>query len=177
MSVVGADVRRIHLKVDVEHVRPAMGDRPEGEGKLLVLACLVDRRRLDCVDRQGVEPAAVEDELGLTEPLPRGDVKASLVQKPSPTREGAEIEKWAAATVPVEVSGRCPNTLSSASTGTTQTTAKRPRLIQTSLSRCFRSRSRRRTIESGIPDTLLLSTAATGAKRVLRGAASRRPAA
>ena len=88
MSVVGADVRRIHLKVDVEHVGPATGDRPEVEGKLPVLACLVDRRRLDCVDRQGVEPAAVEDELGLSELPLGGDAKASLVEKPSPYARG-----------------------------------------------------------------------------------------
>jgi len=81
--VLAADVRRVHLVVDEEDVGLPRWDRPEVEAELPVLAGLAGGRRLHGVDRQVVDPASSEDELGLVELLPRGDVEASLVEKPA----------------------------------------------------------------------------------------------
>src|ERR1043166_1212065 len=75
---------------------------------------------------------------------------------------------FAAAVAAVDVPGRWPKRLASASTGIAQTSPKSPRRTQISFRLPSRSRSRSRTTESGTPATHLLSAERTNAKRVSR---------
>src|SRR5437764_54689 len=65
----------------------------------------------------------------------------------------------------LDVPGRWPKRLKSASTGIAQTSAKSPRRTQISVCLPSRSRSRFRTTESGTPATYPLSAERTNAKR------------
>src|SRR5436853_1996280 len=72
---------------------------------------------------------------------------------------------FAAGVAALEVPGRWPKRLKSASTGIAQTSAKSPRRTQISVCLPSRSRSRFRTTESGTPATYPLSAERTNAKR------------
>src|SRR6266540_4967127 len=78
---VAADVRRVHLELEVEPVGRARPDVSQREGDASVLTGLADRGGLDGVERKALEPAGLEHQPRLLQLLPCVDAEACLEEE------------------------------------------------------------------------------------------------